>query len=293
MPNTILTSSVVARAALATLYRNTVMLPLTYRDYEPEFQPGRGATITVREPATFTAEEYNGSTITIQNATETGIPVVLNHHADTSFRVTSRQRTLDIIDFNSQFLMPAMESIAQKVDRDILAGIRAGVSQSVGDGVSSEIWLDPKVLIDAGRVLDEANVPESQRSVVVSAQTKAEWVKDPLFNRVDQSGSSEGLTRGALGSEKFGFAPYMSQNIRDNVGVAFHKTALAFASRPLELPDGARDASIVEYKGLGLRVVFDYDMQLKASVCSIDLLYGIKLLDADRVCLIDGSGSGS
>lgn len=292
MANTILTSSVVARAALATLYRNTVMLPLTYRDYEPEFQPGRGATVTIRKPATFTAEEYNGSTITIQNATEVGIPVVMNHHADTSFRVTSRERTLNIIDFNEQFLMPAMESIAQKVDRDILA-LRSDITQSVGDGVTSEIWLDPKVLVDAGRELDQANVPESQRSVVVSPFMKAEWVKDPLFNRVDQSGSSQGLTKGAMGSEKFGFEPFMSQNIRDNVGIAFHKTAFAFVSRPLEIPAGAADASIVEYKGLGLRVVFDYDMQLKASVCSIDLLYGTKTLDAARAVKIDGSGSGS
>lgn len=292
MANTILTSSIVARAALATLYENTVMLPLVFRDYEPEFQPGRGATITVRKPATFTAEEYNGTTITIQNATETGVPVVLNHHADVSFRVTSRNMALDIVDFTAQFLMPAMEAINQKVDRDILA-FRDDITQTVGDGVLTELFSDPRVLIDAGRVLDQANVPVSRRNAVVDPVIKAEWLKDPLFNRVDQSGSTEGLRSASMGSEKFGFTPYMTQNITDGIGVAFHPTAVAFASRPLELPRGAADASIVNYKGMGLRVVFDYDMNLKADTCSIDILYGVKTLDADRAVLIDGSGSGS
>jgi hypothetical protein len=293
MANTLLTSSVVARAALAHLYENTIMLPLTHRDYENEFQPGRGATVTVKAPGTFEAIEYDGSTVTVQNMTETGIPVVLDKHYDVTFRVTSKERTLNVTDFSAQFLVPAMKALIQQVDRDILASLRAAGPAVLGDGVTSEIWSDPRVLIDAGEVLDTNNVPSDERYAVVGPTMKAEWLKDPLFNRVDQSGSTMGLTKASMGSEKFGFAPYMSQNVKDNVGVGFHKTALAFVTRPLEIPRGAADASVVEYEGLGLRVVFDYDMQLKADLCSIDVLYGTKVLDTDRIVIIDGSGSGS
>jgi hypothetical protein len=186
-----------------------------------------------------------------------------------------------------------MMALTQQGDREILAGLRAAGPTVIGDGVTSEVWSDPRVLVDAGEVLDTANVPSTERSVVVGPTMKAEWLKDPLFNRVDQSGSTQGLTSASLGSEKFGFTPYMSQNVKDNIGVAFHKTALAFVTRPLEIPRGAADASVVEYNGLGLRVVFDYDMQLKADLCSIDVLYGVKRMDQNRVVLIDGSGSGS
>lgn len=293
MANTLLTSAVIARLALAHLYENTIMLPLMYRAYEPEFQPGRGATITVRSPGTFTSNSYNGTNVVVQNMTETPIPIVLDEHEDVTFRVTSKERTLNVVDFSEQFVAPAMMAICQKVDRDIIAKIQGSAAPVVGDGVSGPVWSNPKVLTRAGRVLDEANVPEADRSVVVGPEMKEYWVNDPLFNRVDQSGDTTGLRRASLGAEKFGFTPYMSQNIKNNIGFGLHKTAVAFATAPLEVPEGAASATIVNYKGLNLRVVKDYDMQLKADLVSIDLLYGIKVLDDDRLVLIDGSGSGS
>lgn len=132
MPNTLLTPSIIARQALANLYETMVMAPLVHRDYEADFAGAIGDTITVRKPAVFTAEEYvRAAGITIQNATESSVPVVLNHHADVSFAVTSEELTYELQDFNAQLLNPAMEAIAQKVDRDILA-LRADISAEVG-----------------------------------------------------------------------------------------------------------------------------------------------------------------
>lgn len=293
MANTLLTTAVIARAALAHLYENTIMLPLMYRAYEQEFQPGRGATITVRSPGTFTSNSYNGTAVVVQNMTEVGIPVTLDKHEDVTFRVTSKERTLNVVDFSAQFIAPAMMALCQQVDRDIIAAIQGSSAPVIGDGVSGPVWSNPKVLTRAGRTLDDANVPESDRSVVVGSETKEAWLNDPLFNRVDQSGDTAALHRASMGAEKFGFAPYMSQNIKNNIGFGFHKTAVAFATAPLDLPEGAASATIVQYEGLGLRVVKDYDMNLKADLVSIDILYGIKVLDDDRIVLIDGSGSGS
>jgi hypothetical protein len=50
MANTTLTPAVIARQALATLYAQTVMLPLVHRDFEDTYQKV-GDTITVRKPA--------------------------------------------------------------------------------------------------------------------------------------------------------------------------------------------------------------------------------------------------
>jgi hypothetical protein len=62
-------------------------------------------------------------------------------------------------------------------------------------------------------------------------------------------------------------------------GVAFHPTAFNFVSRPLALPLGAANAQIVNYKGLGLRVVYAYDAVKKVDMLSIDLLFGLKTMD--------------
>jgi len=299
MANNFLTPDIIAQAALATLYETTVMAQLVHRDYEPEFVPKRGGKVTVRKPATFVAEEFvQADGINVQDAAEDGVLVELNHFADVSFAVTSRHLSLDILDFSAQLLDPAMEAISQKIDRDVLS-LRDDVTQEVGvvGGDVMHAWSDPRSLIDAGRVLDEANAPERERRGVVGPLMAANWVADPLFHEADKRGSTEGLIEAGIG-RKFGFDTYKTQNVRrpaqtpgnstTEVGVAFHKTAFALVTRPLELPRGAQNAAIASYKGFGLRVVFDYDIDKKQDIVSVDCLYGTKTLDADQAVLIKG-----
>jgi hypothetical protein len=72
--------------------------------------------------------------------------------------------------------------------------------------------------------------------------------------------------------------------------MAFQKTAFAFVSRPLALPMGVGQgqAEIMSYKGLGLRTVYAYDASLKKDVISIDILCGVKTLDAERAARVMG-----
>lgn len=292
MTNTFINSSVVARAALMHLYNSTVFLPLMWRDFEPEFVPGVGATVTIRKPATFTAEAYNGTTINKQAATEQSTSIVLDKWYDVSFAVTAKERALNIVDFSEQLLAPALEAHAQSIDDNIIKALDAAGLGTVGgvtDGGSP--WNDPKVLVDARTYLSERAVPLTDRRVVVGPRMSGEWLKDDNWQRVDASGDTRALAEASMGTRKSGFDPYESNNITTNAGYAFHKTAVAFASRPLPLPMSNQDASINNYKGVGLRVVFDYDMAAKSDICSIDILYGIKVLDTARAVMIDGTAS--
>ncbi|MCL6734385.1 P22 phage major capsid protein family protein [Streptomyces neyagawaensis] len=305
MPNTFLTPDIIARRALATLYESTHMAMLVHRDYEADFAGRVGDTITVRKPATFTASEFNRSTgIVPQNATESGVPVVLNHFPDVSVAVTTEQLTLEINDFGEQLLDPMMEAMAQKIDRDLLT-LRDDITQTIGavaENTAGEDynypngqypWSDSRVLIEAGRVLDQQNVPPSERRVVVGPLTKSRWVAERTWREADKRGDTEGLREASFGGRVSGFDPYMTQNVTDpEESVAFHKTAFALVTRTLEVPPGAQDATIMNYKGFALRVVYDYDIKYKQTVVSVDCLYGTKTLDADRAVLIsDGTGS--
>jgi len=141
-------------------------------------------------------------------------------------------------------------------------------------------------------------VPLTERRAVSGPITAAEWMKDPLFHEADKRGDTDGLLDAAIG-RKFGFDTYQTQNIEvppqtsgnstTEVSVAFHRTAFALVMRPLELPRGAQNAAIANYKGFGLRVVYDYDIKLKQDVVSIDCLYGTKTLDPNRAVLIKGA----
>lgn len=298
MANTLLTSDIIARQALANLYETTVMAPLVHRDYSPEFGRQVGDTITVRTPTTFDAKEYvRADGIEIQNATEGSIPVVLNHFADVSFAVTSEELTLELQDFNEQLLNPAMEAIAQKIDRDILS-LRADVTQTVPGGGGGSI-ADPTILVDAGRVLTQQNVPFTERRAVAGPISTAAWLKDELLHTANKSGTTAGLRDASIG-RLFGFDTFQTQNINttmesdesgDEENVAFHRTAFALVTVPLSLPKGAANASIQNYKGFALRVVIAYDNDQKQDVVSIDTLYGTKTLDANRAVLISSGAS--
>lgn len=298
MANTLVTPDTIADLAIANLYDNAVMAGLVSRDYEDDFVGQVGDTVNVRKPTTFDAKQFDrGTGIEIQDATESTVPIVLDKFKDVSFAVTSEDWTLQVQDFNEQFVQPAMNAINQQIDADILSEAAANVTQLVGDGSSTYTEDQAKVLIDAGKALDIASVPRSQRRMVASASTAAEWLGDPIFHEADKRGGTTGLIEAEIG-RKFGFDNYMDQNVADETatnsaaatvtlsGLGFHRDAFTLVTRPLAIPRGAASATTRSFNGIGLRVVYDYDITLKQDVVSIDVLYGVKTLSPDRAVLV-------
>jgi hypothetical protein len=287
MANTFLTPDIIARQAYANLYENAVMAQLVHRDYAADFNGSQGDTITIRKPATFTAGEYDREDgITVQNATESGIAVNLDTLLDVSFAVTAEQLTLDLVDFNTQLLEPATQAILQGIDNKILT-LRDDVDNVIG-GTAGELWNTPTSLIGAKRELDGFSVPPTERSVVAGVTTSAEWLKDPLLHQADRSGSTNGLRDAEIG-RVFGFDTYTSQNIVSasiENSVAFHKSAFALVVRTLATPQGASNTATFSGNGFGIRVVQDYDINLKQDVVSLDVLIGVKTLDKNRAVVI-------
>lgn len=289
MANTLITPTVIAREVLDRLYETTVMANLIHRDYEGDFTGKQGDTITVRQPAQFTANTFVRATgITVQNATEASFTVSLDTLLDVSFNVTAEELTLKIDDFSNRLLAPAAEALAQKVDTSILTGMVAGAGSTVGvDGTPST---NPTLLVDAHKVLNDNKVPKADRFAILTTTVAANYKKDALFVQAHQSGSTDGLREASLG-RKFGFDLYETTNLpAGGDGVAAHRTAYALVTRTLETPLGVSPSQVatVDYKGLGVRVVQSYDITKKQDVVSIDLLCGFKLLDAARAVKILG-----
>lgn len=287
MANTFITPDVIARQAYANLVESAVMSSLVFRNYESDFNGRQGDTITVRTPASFTASEFDRTAgIELQEATEGGIPVTLDTLLDVSFAVTSEQIALEVSDFNAQLIAPATDAIVRGIDARVLA-LRSDVSQSV----EYDADVDPAlVLVDAGKVLNDAKVPTTGRHIVWSTAGTAAMLKDARFHNAATRGDTDGLREASIG-RKFGFDNWMSNAISDNVSVAFHDTAFALVARTLPVPAGASNAAVYGANGFGVRVVQSYDISKKQDVVSIDVLIGVKTLDAGRACLIVPAGS--
>ena len=285
MANTILTPDIIAREALMVLRNNAVMANLVHRDYSEDFVGAVGDTITVRKPATFVANEYAGS-ISVQDATETAVPVVMDKHLDVSFAVTAKQMTMDIADFSKQLLVPAMQAFADKVDKLLIALESEATSRHAhASGV-----IAPADLIAARKFLTENAAPLADRRFVVGATAEADLLGNELFVSAEKVGDAGTALREASLGRKFGMDCYVDQNIAKNgnytPSIAFHKNAMALVTRPLALPQGAAKAAIVNYDGFGLRVVYGYDMNTKTDTISIDMLCGVKLLDDKLIAVV-------
>ncbi|MDP4109764.1 MAG: P22 phage major capsid protein family protein [Bacillota bacterium] len=76
--------------------------------------------------------------------------------------------------------------------------------------------------------------------------------------------------------------------VRATHSLAFHRNAIALVTRPLSLPLGAAKAATINDRGMGVRVVYQYDTTTKKDTISLDILYGIKTLDANLAVKLVG-----
>jgi hypothetical protein len=209
MANTLLTPSIIAKEALMQLEANLVMAGLVHRDYSDEFVEV-GDTITVRKPAKFVAENFTGA-ISVQDITEGSVAVKMDRFRDVSVAVTSKQLTLDIKDFSEQVVKPAMSSIAQAIDSDILAvGIaKAGKTASVsGTPVIGDI-------AGVGKQLDIAKAPRDNRRLVLPPEILYKYNTLDNFAKQCYKGDSEALKNAEIG-KVYTCETFMSQNCPEN-----------------------------------------------------------------------------
>jgi hypothetical protein len=295
---TLITMEQIANRALATLINESVLIGLISRDYDSSFSGKQGDTVNVRVPMTFTSTRFDRATgITLQDPAEDSFPIVLDEIADVSFAVTSEDLTLTIDDFAGRLLQPAMQAIIEQVEGDVVEELVDAanqvanpsgdyVEQQTGGGVVATPDADhpAQVLIPARVKLNRNKLPTMNRFAVFSPEASGDVIGDPTMHEADKRGNTDGLVEAAIG-RKFGFDSYETNYLGYGAGdkgqadgVAFHRDAITLATRTLELPLGktAGQAAVAQYKGLGLRVVYDYDITYKQTVCSVDFLYGTR-----------------
>lgn len=361
MANTFLTPQIIAVEALRLLTSNLVYRDLVHTDFSKEFQKV-GDTVNVRKRNLIHSKNYNGSTITVQDITETPVPVKLDRIRDTSVKVSSKDMTLSIKDFSTQVLEPIMLGMAQDIDSDIAAALLGWAGDTVSKTANPTNLAD---IASLAKKLDAKKVPNTERSLVLCPDHKYSYALTDNLSKVSYAGDNETLREALLG-KVYSLVTYMSQNNPDTnaatagtataykvaltagqttiaitagqaasatikkgdkfivkghlyeiaaditlssgaasgsiteaaletitatdvvivnkpTSVAFHKEAVAFVNRPMEVPMGAATAYTASADGFSVRVVIQYNNQTKEDVISVDCLYGIAELNKDMI----------
>lgn len=210
MGNTLLTPQIIANEALMVLESNLIMANLVHRDYSKEFVHV-GDTITVRKPAKFVAKNFIGETEE-QEISEGSVPVKMDRYRDVTIPVTSKEMTLDIKDFSEQVVKPALTSIAQAVDTDLLTvGIeKAGSKVAVSN---TPIIAD---IANVAKALDNKKAPrDNLRNLVLAVDTLYKYNTLDNFAKVCYKGDSEALKEAEIG-KVYTMNTFMSQNAPQN-----------------------------------------------------------------------------
>ena len=238
MPHALIQVEQLADLALANLYESVALPQLVHRDYESDLtERGRGDTIQIRRPASFVAKDFE-TEIELQDATEGKIEISLKNIADVSFAITDKELTQDVASLEAQFIAPAMQALATKMNRVILDGLVAAAPAEVGTGsdTSRPFQLsNPKVLVDAGAKLDAALAPVTERVALIGTNTKADWLSNDYIVKAEKTGATEALRNGSIGRDLFGFETYGTTDVKapavepavgaptTEVNVAYHR----------------------------------------------------------------------
>ncbi|MHC3450768.1 major capsid protein [Streptomyces prasinus] len=176
------------------------------RDYEGEItSQGQSVRIvTVGDPSIFPYK--SGDTINYEDIDTAGTDLLIDQGDAFAFKLDDVDKAQVAVNPMMKTTQRAALKLAAQADR-FVANLYTGVAPSnvVGTtGAPVSILATPtdawdKVLIPLRTKLNRANVPATGRYVVVSPEFTGALLRDSRFDRVDASGSSEGLRNGIVG----------------------------------------------------------------------------------------------
>jgi len=246
---------------IENFYDATVLAAISNTDYEGEIR-SFGDTVNIRTTPEITIRDYvKGQSLTVENPDKPKLQLVIDkgeYFACVEDDVDRIQSDINLMDTWSKDASERMKiKIDQRVLTDMLPDIAAAnkgasageqsASFNLGttaspltvtkDGASSTTAV-VDLLVDMGTVLDEANVPESDRYVVIPAKM-AGLIKKSDLRDASLTGDGTSIIRnGRLGMIDR-FTIYMSHNLNVSSGkysiIAGHKMGFTFASQMTEM----------------------------------------------------------
>jgi hypothetical protein len=205
MPNTFITPTVVANEFLMQLESALVMGNLVHRGFSKEFVKV-GDTITVKRPATFTAEAVQ-SGMSVQGVTESSISLKIDKRRGVLVTYTAEDAAMKISDFNAQITIPAVRAIAENVDTDLMA--LAHNIPYVREQSATAVLADLALL---SADLSARKVPTSQRALVLDPMSYAKYMSIEAIASLAARGNTDAVANG-LFDRAMGFDIGMSQQV--------------------------------------------------------------------------------
>jgi hypothetical protein len=246
---------------IENFYDATVLSAISNTDYEGEIRR-MGDTVNIRTQPNITIREYvKGQNLVVENPDSPKLQLVIDKGEYFSCVEDDIDRVQSDIKLMDMWSKDASEQMKIKIDQRVLTdmlpdidsrnkGATAGAKSAAfnlgttgtpltvtKDGASTTTPV-VDLIVDMGTVLDEANVPESDRFLVIPARMAGLIKKSELKDASLTGDSVTPLRNGRLGMIDR-FTLYVSHNLNVASGktsiIAGHKMGFTFASQMTEM----------------------------------------------------------
>jgi hypothetical protein len=212
MANTLLTISMITNEALAVLTNMLTFTGGVNRQYDDQFAVKGakiGDTVNARKPPRYLGR--TGAAISIEDATETSVPVQLTTQRGVDISFTSADLALRIDDFSERFIRPAIANIANKIDVDGLTLATQATYNAVGvPGTTPNALL---TYLNAFAVLDNNATPDDDNRNLVITPTANATIVDALKGVFNPGAEVSRQNRRGYMGQSYGMNWSRTQNI--------------------------------------------------------------------------------
>lgn len=180
----------------AKFYASSVLPAISNNDYEGEIA-GKGDKVHIRTVPAVTVADYTG-TLTYADLTTSTVELLIDQAKSYSFRADDVLKAQGDIDLMAEASKDAAESMRVAVETDVLANVVTGATTTIGQTTITAANILEKTL-DMAKALDELNIPEEGRYVVLSPEFVSLLKQSELRQAYLTGDSTSPLRNGQVG----------------------------------------------------------------------------------------------
>lgn len=273
-----------AQRGIDALRANIVLARIASKDTDYNIMGGGklGDKVSIDLPPTFVANDKaaNGA-VTPQVPTDAVISVTINKHKEVTFILEDALRAVGKPGGLERYMAATMEPLANAVEADLFA-LYSGFSQSVG---TSGTDVTRATFLAARKKLNDANIPEAGRAMVLSSKDETAVIGDTNLAPYFANSRPDVIERGAI-AQLDGFdihrstlVPVVAGSPASTKNLAVTPEAMVLASRALPTDGNGRGAEqfvqVDPVSGLALRCTITYNGSQLGTQVTMDILYGV------------------
>ena len=244
----------------AKFYAQTMLSEVTTNEYEGEIS-GLGNKVNIRSVPAVTVADYTGS-LSYADVTSGTIELNIDKAKSYAFKVDDILREQADIDFMNEAANDAAQNMKIAIEQDVFANVAAGSSLTDVNATPSNLTSSNILgfILDAGQTLDENNIPEDNRYMIISPAA-ATLLKQSELRQAYLTGDNVSPLRNGFIGTVDRFNMYVSNNLVTASGVTSglygHPKAIAYASQMTNTEsvrlessfgDGVRGVAVYGYK---------------------------------------------